>query len=78
MSAAEEVRLMRLVATQVNAVFNCGTPTALGPCVFMAGHDGGHVGMLEPTPLCRICRGRGQIPGTTDMCWTCLGAGVEE
>lgn len=80
MSAPEDVRLLRQVGAQVDAVFNCGQPTGLGQCVFTAGHDGGHVGLLPPTPLCGLCRGRGDVEdvntGGDFMCWQCQGTGL--
>ena len=57
-----------LLAAAVDAVFDCHVPTALGPCVFRAGHDGGHVGLLPVVKLCPICRGRLVIPGTDAGC----------
>ena len=65
------------LAAAVDAVFDCGAPTGSGPCVLPAGHDDRCQTMPPVVPLCRLCRGRGQVPGTDDLCWTCQGAGVE-
>ena len=67
-----------LLAAAVDAVFDCAQATALGPCVFPAGHDGDCVGLLPVVPLCRLCRGRTRVPGTDDTCPHCGGAGIEE
>ena len=68
------------LAAAVDAIFDCAQPTGLGPCAFPAGHDGGHVGLLPVTPLCRVCRGRGDVEdpntGGDFMCWQCQGTGL--
>ena len=64
------------LANQVDRIFNCGAPTSLGLCVLPPGHYDRCQAMPPIVPLCRICRGRGQVPGLTSMCWDCQGTGV--
>lgn len=58
----------RLVA-EIDAVFNCGRLTILGPCVLPAHSENERCQAMPPVVrFCPICRGRLVIPGTDIGC----------